>query len=788
MSDLDRQGWFSDAIRGLFAKLDSFVYSLISGLYQIFYYVATATIIEGETVRNFYSRVQLILGVIIMFKVAISLFNGIMNPDSLNDNKNGFSSIIKRIVMVLIMLVLMVPLNIPNVGSEDSYDNNSQESWNARMNNNGILFGTLFEIQSRLLSQNTISKLILGDNDNDEEYSLDGSYSGYQLSSIILKSFVTPNVLVDGLDPEDDKNRVCSADALSSQYDDDSYADIYDQYESTMIPSNVLSMVNVSCSPEESIGQKIGTVLGTIAGGAGGAVIGGPIGLLIGAFGANTAADAIVDYQNGAYYAFSYSYIFSTLIGVLVVILLVSFTVDAAIRVFKLAILKLIAPVPILSYIDPKTESTFQNWLKMIGTTFADLFIRLGILNLIVFFIKELDSNGFGLHLDDATGIVPIFAKLFIILGLLMFAKEAPKFITDALGIKDGGKLKLFGGMSRLGGLGATAAAGISSFRSGMAASRDADRKNNNNDMSLGNRIKHVGSGLAAAVSGARMAGSAYSKAENNRWRSSLDQVNRANAMRRANGAAGGTWWGAEKAQLAQDFTGDSEYDRTKREIKMFKERGSELNKSKAAFDRKKSLLSAMQGVGKGVISSASDEVQKKGAYFDLTSKSYQAIDSDGNKFSISGMTGDLKGIKSALSVGESTGVYKYGGYEFDAATLNKMYADALDNAVDSYVSGNAKMGDGVTALNQSATFKAQLTNAMSDYKEAGYNLNIDSLRSDLKGVNDSIGAQIEAQNVQINRLEQQIYNNTLMQQDSEAKLESLSADMRGTDGSRGGK
>ena len=118
---------------------------------------------------------------------------------------------------------------------------------------------------------------------------------------------------------------------------------------------------------------------------------------------------------------------------------MVSFIVDAAIRVFKLAILKLIAPVPILSYIDPKTESTFQNWLKMIGTTFADLFIRLGILNLIIFFIKELDSNGFGLHLDDATGIVPIFAKLFIILGLLMFAKAAPKFIADSLGIKDTG-------------------------------------------------------------------------------------------------------------------------------------------------------------------------------------------------------------------------------------------------------------------------------------------------------------------------------------------------------------
>ena len=473
--------------------------------------------------------------------------------------------------------------------------------------------------------------------------------------------------------------------------------------------------------------------------------------------------------------------------GILFVIIIVSFTVDAAIRVFKLAILRLIAPIPIISYIDPKTESTFQNWVKILGKTFADLFVRLAIINFVIFFIREFGTNGLGVTVVG-NGLVGVFSKIFIYLGLLMFAKEAPKFIADSLGIKDSGKFKLFSGFSSLAGLGATAAAGISSYRSGKAASIDADRENQNNDMSLGNRIKHVGAGLAAAVSGARMAGSAYSKAENNRWRSSLDQVNRANAMRRANGAAGGTWWGAEKAQLAQDFTGDSEYDRTERYIKSLEDEGKKFNKSKAAFDRKKSLLSAMQGVGKGVISSASDEVQKKGAYFDLTSKSYQAIDSNGNKFSISGMTGDLKGIKSALSVGESTGVYKYGGYEFDAATLNKMYADALDNAVDSYVSGTAKMGDGVTDLNQSATFKAQLTNAMSDYREAGYNLNIDSLRSDLKGVNDSIGAQIEAQNVQINRLEQQIYDNNLEQQRAKDSLEKLSADMRGTDGSRGGK
>lgn len=759
MVDNTERGIILDGFRSIMAGLDRVVYNLLSVIYEIFFNVATANIISGQTVKTFYSRVQLILGVVIMFKVAISLFNGIMNPDSLNDGKNGFSSIIKRVVMVLIMFVLMVPLNIPNAGNSDDYTSNSQSSWNARMNENGILFGTLYEVQSRLLSQNIVSKLILGtdysaSNDEDDDPNSVSNFANdtlhlnvneteyekaaRQLSSIVLRCFVTINLESEYGDPAEDDDRMCKESDLENY--DKSY-DVYEDDDSTA--SEILAEINQKCDIQTGLG--------------------------------------------GERYAYNYLFVFSTIVGILFVIIIVSFTVDAAIRVFKLAILRLIAPIPIISYIDPKTESTFQNWVKILGKTFADLFVRLAIINFVIFFIREFGTNGLGVTVVG-NGLVGVFSKIFIYLGLLMFAIEAPKFIADSLGIKDSGKFKLFSGFSSLAGLGATAAAGISSYRSGKAASIDADRENQNNDMSLGNRIKHVVAGLATAVSGARMAGSAYSKAENNRWRSSLDQVNRANAMRRANGAAGGTWWGAEKAQLAQDFTGDSEYDRTERYIKSLEDEGKKFNKSKAAFDRKKSLLSAMQGVGKGVISSASDEVQKKGAYFDLTSKSYQAIDSNGNKFSISGMTGDLKGIKSALSVGESTGVYKYGGYEFDAATLNKMYADALDNAVDSYVSGTAKMGDGVTDLNQSATFKAQLTNAMSDYREAGYNLNIDSLRSDLKGVNDSIGAQIEAQNVQINRLEQQIYDNNLEQQRAKDSLEKLSADMRGTDGSRGGK
>ena len=99
MSDIDKVGFFSDAFRSLLAKLDLFIYNLIAGLYQIFLSVANADLISPQTMKAFYGRVQLILGIIIMFKVAISLFNGILNPDSLNNEKTGFSSIIKRIIM-----------------------------------------------------------------------------------------------------------------------------------------------------------------------------------------------------------------------------------------------------------------------------------------------------------------------------------------------------------------------------------------------------------------------------------------------------------------------------------------------------------------------------------------------------------------------------------------------------------------------------------------------------------------------------------------------------------------
>ena len=543
MVDNTERGIILDGFRSIMAGLDRVVYNLLSVIYEIFFNVATANIISGQTVKTFYSRVQLILGVVIMFKVAISLFNGIMNPDSLNDGKNGFSSIIKRVVMVLIMFVLMVPLNIPNAGNSDDYTSNSQSSWNARMNENGILFGTLYEVQSRLLSQNIVSKLILGtdysaSNDEDDDPNSISNFANdtlhlnvneneyekaaRQLSSIVLRCFVTINLESEYGDPAEDDDRMCKESDLENY--DESY-DVYEDDDSTA--SEILAEINQMCDIQTGWG--------------------------------------------GERYAYNYLFGFSTIVGILFVIIIVSFTVDAAIRVFKLAILRLIAPIPIISYIDPKTESTFQNWVKILGKTFADLFVRLAIINFVIFFIREFGTNSLGVTVAG-NGLVGVFSKIFIYLGLLMFAKEAPKFIADSLGIKDTGKFKLFGGLGRLHATGSMLAGTVGSAATNWRAFRQEQPKREDvlqhpiaarasNFFRRG--VGAAGSALIGGAGGLITGANALSGAESDFNKN----VVRAQQNRNAQRASHSTMIGRFNDRQAQLWTGQSLADRDKQAL-----------------------------------------------------------------------------------------------------------------------------------------------------------------------------------------------------------------------------
>lgn len=386
-------GYFSKACRMLFSTIDWAIYTLLIVVYQVFFNVASARILEGDTIKAFFGRIQLVLGIFVLFKLALNLINVIINPDQLGSDKSGqgFSQIVIRVVISLVMLVAVMPLNIPGNIKEGSYE--------ANLNSNGLLFGTLYEFQDRILEQNTLAKLIIGSpHQSGQEERANMKNAGNQLSSFVLKGFIRINLKPDAENEYDSKDWMCS----------DNEDDVKKYLATNISPSSVLDMVTLTCKGSE-----------------------------------------------GTRYVFTYMMVVSTIVGAIFLIIMIGFVLDIAIRAFKLAILRLIAPIPIISYIDPKSskDGAFASWIKAVMMTYLDLFLRLAIVFFVIFIIQDIMING--LVIDNAGGIVGAISWIFIILGLLYFAKQAPRFITTSLGIKSMGLsgVGLSGAMGFLGGV-----------------------------------------------------------------------------------------------------------------------------------------------------------------------------------------------------------------------------------------------------------------------------------------------------------------------------------------------
>lgn len=387
-SDTWKAAWYNDIPRTLVSLPDLIIYYLIKYVYAIFFNIADASVIKTSTLLNFYNRIQLLLGVIMIFKLTISLLQVIINPELLTDQKQGFSKIISKIIIMLALFVSIIPLNIP--------ENQAPEySYNYYLNEHGLLFGTMYSLQRRVLINNTIAKLVLGNKKGStfagaaEPEQVDKEKkrlsAGDNLGSYILKTFISPN------------------DECSSSED---YEKEYKKADTIYLFSNI----NTYCSADDDI------------------------------------------------YAYAYFPIISTICGAIVLICLIGFCIDIAIRAIKLAVLRLIAPIPIISYINPKSSENgaFANWIKMVISTYVDLFIRLAIIYFVLFLAKEITDKGIGISFVDP--VISSFAVVFIIIGLFFFAGQAPKFFRDALGLK--GMMGNVGLSGILGGAGALAVGG----------------------------------------------------------------------------------------------------------------------------------------------------------------------------------------------------------------------------------------------------------------------------------------------------------------------------------------
>ena len=426
MTDNLNANTIGNIIRGLGMVLNAGVYFLLEQMYQVFFNVASAQLFENETIKNFYGRIQLIIGVFMVFKLTITILQGIMDPDKFMNPKEGFGNFITRVVVALALLTTLMPINIPNAASANSFEK--------YLNNNGLLFGVLYSLQDRILSNNTLGRLILGTTDNATgvDESNDATTTAQKLdqssrifASTVLKSFYRINMKpAEGRTTDDETDRdnwYCNHDL---DEDDKQAILIYQQLDvstSTLLSSE---MVEASCKLDGDGGSWAQYIP------------------FIGGF-----------FKTGRY-VFAFNWIVSFIVGIVFLVVLVGFTIDIAIRAIKLAVLRLLAPIPVISYIEPKSakDGMFASWVKSLTSTYLDLFLRLAIVYFVIFLIQDMIVNG--IVIGDAGGFVGPVSFVFIMLGLFFFAKMAPKFIKDALGIKGMG-------MSNIGLSGILAGAGV---------------------------------------------------------------------------------------------------------------------------------------------------------------------------------------------------------------------------------------------------------------------------------------------------------------------------------------
>ena len=397
MIDYTEAGFFTDILRLIVMFLVKTVFGFVELFYQVFMVLAKHPILDlNDLTTQLFSKISMVIAIFMIFKVSISILQNIADPSKAFDASKGVGSLFKRMVIALAIMTLLIPLNFTQTSTfNNSYAENIQKQ--------GILFGTLTELQNRILNQNVIEKLVLGNYDKDGTTSDSKQIvnDSKRFATTVFLQFIYVNRASDNCKQEAQKKL---PDVYKIKEENDSSdVDIDKEGTSYGVITGTGSIYNATCKPAEGSAPIFGK----------------------------------------KYYAFVLNGITALLAGLALAYLLLVSSVDIALRSIKLVLLRVISPIPIISYAAPgstgKTDM-LQTWSQTLVKVYLDLFMRLALMMLTVVIIQSLTKNGLAFEGFGEYG--PLVGVMALILGIgsvLMFVKEGPKFIADALGIKDSG-------------------------------------------------------------------------------------------------------------------------------------------------------------------------------------------------------------------------------------------------------------------------------------------------------------------------------------------------------------
>ena len=336
-----------DAFRWIVGSIDYFIYSIIEFITQGIFDLSSLRVHIG-IIDSFRNRIYAILGVIMLFKLTISFFQLMFDPDKVLDSKKGVRKIFTNVFIVIIIIMLLP-----------------------------TAFNILYRAQKVFLP--VLPRILFAEEKTSNNVDETVKKNSNQMSLILLRSFFSPR--------RDANNNYASVDGTKE-------------------------IESIKEFSEKIIENDNSGFLGF-----------------------------------GSHYRYEYKWPLSTIVGAIKVFLLFSITLKVAIRVFKMIILEMIAPIPVLSLLDTsdKKDQAFYSWLRTLISTFLDIFLSLGTIYIVLYFINALATDKLFIDYGAAEGLKEdpmrlAYLKVILILGLLKFAKDIPGFVKSIIGVKDDNK------------------------------------------------------------------------------------------------------------------------------------------------------------------------------------------------------------------------------------------------------------------------------------------------------------------------------------------------------------
>ena len=366
--------------------INAMIYNIATFLFDIFISIISATIFNTEDFEKIANSVYLVIGVVALFIVSYALLRAIVDPDGASKSNYAVKKIVPNI-LIAVILIAFVP----------------------------FIFSNAYKLQGAVVRSNIIPNVVFGRNlnginatDGDCDPKNGGSncssseyveYSGRMMANDVFLAFFVPTQPIGGSGQE-------YSDNLTNYY-------------------NSLTITNCWLFFCDGNTLSFGEAQEKVAHGEEG-------------FGIYAEYADWMHGKDSAKNKLEYNWLLQLISGVILVYVLINFCIDMAVRVVKLGYFQIIAPIPILTIMIPGQKKIFDNWMKQSIQTFLDVFLRIFIIFMGILLINMLPDLGDDLWTNSLSPTHPNIARAFIMIGILIFMKQAPKLIADIFGISSG--------------------------------------------------------------------------------------------------------------------------------------------------------------------------------------------------------------------------------------------------------------------------------------------------------------------------------------------------------------